>query len=58
MNSKVAGLDLRKNQSYITVMDDDGQILGEESLKSSAKSILDYLGKFGKPEVVFEATRN
>jgi transposase len=39
-------------------MDGNGQILGEESLESSADSILNYLGKFDKPEVVFEATRN
>lgn len=39
-------------------MDGDGQILGEENLKSSAQPILSYLRKFGKPEVVFEATRN
>ncbi|MBS3787053.1 transposase, partial [Candidatus Bipolaricaulota bacterium] len=58
MNSKVAGLDLHKDRSYITVMYADGQILGEENLKSSAQPILSYLRKFGKPEVVFEATRN
>ena len=40
------------------MIEDDGQILGEESLKSSPKSILDSLEKFGKPEFVFKATRN
>jgi len=58
MKNQVAGLDLHKNQSYITVMDGDGQILEEVNLKSSADSILNFLGKFDKPEVVFEATRN
>lgn len=58
MNNQVAGLDLNKNQSYITVMGKDGQILGEANLKSEANSILTYLAKFEEPEVVFEATRN
>ncbi len=58
MNSQVAGLDLLKNQSYITVMDGDGQILDEANLKSEANSILSYLSKFEDPEVVIEATRN
>jgi len=58
MNSQVAGLDLHKNQSYITVMGKDGQILDEVNLKSEADSILTYLDKFEDPEVVFEATRN
>jgi len=58
MNDQVAGLDLHKNQSYITVMGGDGQILDEASLKSEANSILTYLSKFEDPEVVFEATRN
>ena len=58
MSNCVAGIDLHKNHSYITVMGKDGQILGEENLESKAEPILTYLGKFGKPEVVFEATRN
>ncbi|MFB6291453.1 MAG: IS110 family transposase [Candidatus Bipolaricaulia bacterium] len=58
MNNQVAGLDLHKDQTYITVMGKDGQVLGEKVLKSKAGPILNYLRNFDKPEVVFEATRN
>jgi len=57
-NKVVAGLDLHKDQSYITVMDENGQVIDEESLQSKAEPILNYLKSFNKPEVVFEATRN
>lgn len=59
MTNNIAGLDLHKSRSYITVMDGNGQILGEENLASKAEPILNYLKDFTpKPEVVFEATRN
>lgn len=58
MNSTYAGIDLHKDHSYVTVTGDEGQILGETVLDSKVEQIVDYLHRFGKPEVVFEATRN
>lgn len=50
MNRTYPRIDLHKNRSYITVVDGDGQILGEENLKSKGKSCIVSGFMAGKPD--------
>ena len=48
-------LDLHKSFSYITTMDDKGQIVGQKKLPSNGE-LIDFLKEFGKSmEVAIEA---
>ena len=50
------GLDLHKSFSYITTMNDKGQIVGQKKLPSSGK-VVEFLKEFGeRMEVAIEAT--
>lgn len=50
------GLDLHKSFSYITTMDDKGQIVGQKKLPSNSE-VVEFLKEFGKNmEVAIEAT--
>ena len=50
------GLDLHKSFSYITTMDDKGQIVGQKKLPSNGE-VVEFLKEFGESmEVAIEAT--
>ena len=52
------GLDLHKSFSYITTMNDKGEIIGQKKLPSNGE-IIDFLKEFGEStEVAIEATPN
>ena len=50
------GLDLHKSFSYITTMNDKGEILGQKKLPSNGE-VVEFFKEFGeKMEVAIEAT--
>jgi len=49
------GLDLHKSFSYITTMNDKGEILGQKKLPSNGE-VVEFLKEFGEKEVAIEAT--
>ena len=50
------GLDLHKSFSYITTMDDKGQIVRQKKLQSNGE-VVEFLKEFGESmEVAIEAT--